>query len=159
MLLADVSEDTLYIEGITVINGSKGADADFVIHGDTVDDILLADVSGDFISFGGDVRLKGSLIINGDGAATSIVRIEGDTDEYLLVTDPVNDRVGIGVAAPVTKLHASGSTILGCASAAVADGDLGVSQINLAVDETGHNLLIKVKYSDTTVKTATVALT
>lgn len=191
IFLADVSGDEMFIEGALTINNSKGVEADLLVHGDTVDSILFANVSADTVSFAGitiinplsgdfadfeingdtiadifladvsadTIFMDGSIIINEAGGAVSLLRVEGDTDAALLVTDPVNDRVGIGVAAPVTKLHASGSTILGCASAAAADGDLGISQINLAVDEVAHNLLIKIKYSDTTVKTATVALT
>lgn len=52
-----------------------------------------------------------------------------------------------------------GHGVLGAPAAALADAELYNSQISFALDEGGHNLLIKVKYSDGTVKTASIALT
>lgn len=49
--------------------------------------------------------------------------------------------------------------ILRAPSTAIASSTLDQSQISFSIDETGHNLIVKVKYSDTTVKTATVPLT
>lgn len=44
-------------------------------------------------------------------------------------------------------------------SAALGDGKIGKSRVNIWVDETGNTLSFKVKYSDGTVKSGTVALT
>lgn len=56
-------------------------------------------------------------------------------------------------------LHASGTTIFGVGTASVADGDLGAGEANAWIDETGHTLNFKVKYSDgTTVKSGSVSL-
>jgi len=68
-------------------------------------------------------------------------------------------QVGLGVTAPKARLHASGSTIVGAANAAAADGDLGSSQVNVWLDETNHRLYFKCKYSGGAVKSGYVALT
>ena len=49
-----------------------------------------------------------NLVINEIGAVFN-VRVEGDTDANLLVTDATNDRVGVGVAAPLSKFHVQGA--------------------------------------------------
>lgn len=66
--------------------------------------------------------------------------------------------VGIFQTAPQAKLHGTGSTIVGCATAAVADANMGNSELNFWVNEAGNLLTFKVKYSDGTVKSGTVAL-
>jgi hypothetical protein len=53
----------------------------------------------------------------------------------------------------------AGEVYTACPAAAAADGDLNNSEVHFSVDETGHTLNIKVKYSGGTVRTATVALT
>lgn len=65
--------------------------------------------------------------------------------------------------------NSSGSNILdvradgirqACPATQLADGSLSAATLHFSVDESGHNLQIKIKYSDgTTVKTAAVALT
>ena len=85
-------------------------------------------------------------------------RIEGNGDANLFYTDAGNDRVGIGIATPSAKLHGVSSTIVGCAASAVTDGSMGNSQLNFWVNEGSNNLVFKVKYSDGTVKSGTVAL-
>jgi len=47
---------------------------------------------------------------NSDGAVT--FRVESDNDQNLINTDAVNDRVGIGVAAPLTKLDVNGDLLV-----------------------------------------------
>ena len=47
---------------------------------------------------------------------------------------------------------------LACPTALAADADLSNGEVTFAVDETNHELDIKVKYSDGTVKTGTVSL-
>lgn len=66
--------------------------------------------------------------------------------------------VGIGTLDPKTKLHGTGSTILGTANAAQVDTDLGNSQVNIWVNESLNQLNFKVKYSNGTVKSASLAL-
>ena len=50
----------------------------------------------------------GGVVINEQGSDAD-VRIEGDTDADLLHTDASTDRVGVGVAAPGSKLDVAGS--------------------------------------------------
>jgi len=56
------------------------------------------------LTVNGDSSLDGSVVINESGADKDS-RIEGDTDVNLVYTDASADRVGIGTAAPETKLH------------------------------------------------------
>jgi len=66
--------------------------------------------------------------------------------------------VGIGTDDPKAQLHSTTSTIVGAASAAIANADLGNSQVNIYVDEAGNQLCFKVKYSNGTVKTGCIPL-
>jgi hypothetical protein len=77
-------------------------------------------------------------------------RIEGNTF--------FNGNIGVGANPANAKLHGTTSTIVGCATAAVADGNMGNSQVNFWVNEAGDLLTFKVKYSNGTVKSGTVAL-
>lgn len=74
-------------------------------NGSTSDPVFLARDNG--------VRvfeiLNGGLVVINDTGADADVRIEGDTDTDLLHTDASTDRVGIGVAAPGSKLDVAGS--------------------------------------------------
>lgn len=66
--------------------------------------------------------------------------------------------VGINKEMPKTRLHSTGSTILGVNSSANADVDLSNGEVNIWVDETNDELEFKVKYSNGTVKSGTVSL-
>ena len=99
----------------------------------------------------------GGFVFN-ENSADADCRIEGNGDANLFYTDAGNDRVGIGIATPSAKLHGVSSTIVGCAASAVTDGSMGNSQLNFWVNEGSNNLVFKVKYSDGTVKSGTVAL-
>jgi hypothetical protein len=70
-----------------------------------------------------------------------------------------NGNVGIGTTAPAAVLHGTGSTIIGAATSAIADGSIGNSQVNVWLDESGNNLKFRIKYSNGTLKTGTLALT
>lgn len=66
--------------------------------------------------------------------------------------------VGIGTTTPKTILHGTGSTIVGAATSAVSDANMGNGQVNFWVDETNHRLYFKVKYSGGSVKSGYMAL-
>lgn len=80
------------------------------------------------------------------------------TNGTLRVTVTAGGNVGIGTADAKARLHSTGSTILGAASAPVADADLGDGQVNVWVNEATDELTFKVKYSNGTVKTAKLPL-
>ncbi len=88
--------------------------------------------------------------------SANLVQIKNSVGTHLAVVD-ANGNVGIGTASPRATLHGSGSTIIGAASAAVADGDLGNGEINLWIDEGSDELKVKAKYSNGTMKAGTVA--
>jgi len=50
-------------------------------------------------------------------------------------------------------------TILKVDTSAEADASLKNKEVNIWLDETGNNLVFKVKFSDGTIKSGTVALT
>ena len=54
----------------------------------------------------GSVTQEGAATFNESGASVDF-RVEGDTDANALVVDASGDRVGIGVAAPASKLEIS----------------------------------------------------
>ena len=56
--------------------------------------------------------------------------------------------------------HAGTSTIIGVATSAPADGDLNAGECGIWVDEAGHTVNFKVKYSNgTTIKSGSIPLT
>lgn len=100
--------------------------------------------------------IKDRLAIQHDvGGATKANFYMTQFGDILLIGD---GKVGVGVGAPRAKLHATDSTIVGVATAAVADVNLGNGEVNIYVDETNNLLKFKVKYSSGTVKTGSVAL-
>jgi hypothetical protein len=70
-----------------------------------------------------------------------------------------NVAIGKNGAPPKAKLHASVSTILGAATAPVADGDLAAGEVNVWLDESGNKLMFKAKYSNgVTIKSGSISL-
>jgi|SRR3989339_188246 len=68
--------------------------------------------------------------------------------------------VGIGTTDPKTKLHSTGSTIVGVNNGSVGDANIGTGQVNIYLDESNNKLKFRVRYSDgTTLKTGEVSLT
>ena len=84
-----------------------------------------------------------------DTGVPSIIVVQGGTNA---------GNVGIGVEDPRAKLHATVSTILGCAPSPAQDTDLNNNEVNIWHDESTNKLKFKVKYSDGTVKNGELAL-
>lgn len=64
----------------------------------------------------------GGFVFN-ENAADVDTRIEGDTDANLFFTDASTDRVGIGIATPLAKLHVAGGVYMATAGAlSIASG-------------------------------------
>lgn len=94
---------------------------------------------------------------NARGRFTVRIRTDGGVFNDRFCIDYLG-RSAFNHTAPKATIHGIGSTIVGAATSAVVDADLGNGQINFYLDETGHNLKVKVKYSNGTIRTATIAL-
>lgn len=86
----------------------------------------------------------------------------GTTSSKTAITCEQNTFVGIGNvgASPLFQLQtAPGNSVnLGAFNAAPTDGNMGLGTIVFYLDEAGNNLKVRVKYSNGTLKTATIAL-
>lgn len=79
------------------------------------------------------------LIINESGADAN-TRIEGDNDENLLMTDADVDAVGIGIAAPLAKLHVDQSSTSGAKPVLTVDqADVSEEFIHFIGESTTDN--------------------
>lgn len=75
-------------------------------------------------------------------------------------TTTVDSFVGINNGTPTFSLHTDNKAVaLGAPPSAPTDGNLINGQVSFYLDEVGNNLKIRVKYSNGTLKTATIALT
>ncbi len=95
-----------------------------------------------------------SLILyrgNNTGDINTIMGANGNSYLNALVGN-----LAVGHASPQAKFHSVGSTILGAATTAVADGNMGNGQLNFWLDESGSSLKVKVKRSDGVIKTVTI---
>jgi hypothetical protein len=66
-----------------------------------------------------------------------------------------NGQVGIGTT-PKARLHSTGSTILGAPTSAISSINIGNSQVNIYLDESGGNFKFKIRKSNGNFETATV---
>lgn len=87
------------------------------------------------------------------GKRSLLIRTEDGTTHVL------GDFTGIATTTPRFALHVNGRLAYGVPNSAPTDGDLSNGQLSAYVDESGNNLIFRVKYSDGTLKTGTVALT
>jgi hypothetical protein len=100
--------------------------------------------------------LPNSSVVVSEGAL-HLVSVGGTATNGITVA--TSGDVGIGTTDPKARLHSTVSTIVGADTAAVADGDMGNSEVNIWVDEANDKLKVKVKYSDGTIKSGEIPLT
>lgn len=93
---------SLAVDGATWYFVDNGSDIAGWIHADWID-VTAGSATTDYIA---ETYTRG-LVVNFTGA-DSDTRISGDTDTYLVQVDAGTDRVGIGVAAPSSKLDVNG---------------------------------------------------
>ncbi len=82
----------------------------------------------------GVLNVDSGAVFNDSGAAVDF-RVEGDTDADLFTVDASEDRIGIGIAAPVAKLEVDGAIKPGAAVATCASGTVGMMQYNSTMCE------------------------
>ena len=91
------------------------------------------------------MELGATTIFNEDGADVDF-RIEGDTDTNLFYADAGNNRIGLGIASPTSKLYVNTVSTEHVITAATADSN-GNSIINiLSAGTTGNSRIL---FSDT----------
>ena len=134
--------------GITISSGSLII-PDSITHGGDANTKIRFN-QADNISFetAGAQRLliaDGGLVIN-EGSADFDVRIEGGNDANLFVTDAGNNRVGIGIAAPTSKLYVNGVSTDHIITARASDTN-GNSIVNILAEGTTGNS--RILFSDT----------
>lgn len=96
-------------------------------------------------------------ITDTDSLGTSLLA-EWKVDAVVLFSMQKDGLTAFGSHVPKARIHGSVSTIVGCASSAVADGDLNNNEVNIWVNEGGALLNFKVKDSGGVVKSGTVAI-
>jgi len=105
-----------------------------------------------------EVFVDGAVATNSVPARMSIVTGSSSSNRAERVVVKSGGNVGIGTSDPKALLHSTGSTIVGAASAANADADLGNNQCNMWLNEATNALTFKCKYSTGAIKSATVTL-
>lgn len=143
-------------------DGIQARDGDGIyVKEDAGEGLTIAD--GGDATFSQDVTIKAGLangIIINDGIfreGSNALKIGTNSVEHIRIGSA--GKVGIGTTDPKTKLHSTTDTIVGCANAAQADGNLGASQVNIWQDETNDVLKFKGKDSASGVMTWSLPLT
>lgn len=96
----------------------------------------------------------------------SEITTQGTEDRYNLYISGTarnhfagNVGIGAGSTDPKHPLYVIGRSTLGAPNSAPTDGDLANSQLSFYLNQAGNQLLVRVKYSDGTLKLATLSLT
>ncbi len=92
-----------------------------------------------------------------DALSTSLLA-EWKVDAVVMFQMQQDGFTAFGAHVPKARIHGTGSTIVGCALAAVADGDLNNNEVNFWVNEGGALFNVKVKDSGGVVKSGTIAI-
>ena len=94
----------------TLTDGGAGGPDD--ITADIVNDSIDGTELADTLTLDAALAIEGQNLTYNDLGADVDFRVEGDTDTNLIRTDAGNDRVGIGVSAPVAKLDVNGDVVM-----------------------------------------------
>lgn len=95
-----------------------------------------------------------SLVLYMNDAITNLGQVHLSTFAMNYLMQPT----ALGHCAPQAVLHSASSTILGVSVTENEDSDLWNGQVNLFLNESGDGLVLKVKYSNGTIKHGTVTL-
>ena len=148
---AYLDADTAHLSGTQTFSGAKtfstqintgygiaftNGDTNFLMYNNSGNDVLyMRDTTNSAMvqTWGvNNATIHRGLIINEDGGDYD-TRIEGDTDTNLVRVDASTDRVGIGTAAPASKLHIDASSSYSAPTGGL-DGN-----INLLINNTQYS--------------------
>jgi hypothetical protein len=91
---------------------------------------------------------------NGTTSVQHKIRSKGGPTYFCLI----DGDFGVGTNTPQAKFHSIGSTIVGIATSAVSDENIGNGQVNIWIDEASNKLMFKCKTSGGTIKTGEIAI-
>jgi hypothetical protein len=91
---------------------------------------------------------------NDGSVGADLFRVDTSANPALIL-----GKLGVNLSSPNFVLHTSGDAVaLGAPNAAPTDANLNASNISFWLGQTNNNLKVRVKYSNGTLKTATIAL-
>lgn len=135
-----VAGQLAYWNGTKALTGTVGF---------TFDGANLA-VPGNIVSTAGTLSIGGSQAISFNSGSVTLTIPDSLTVGGALTSH--------GFSASATDIFMSGYVVQGAPVSAIGDGFLSPSTISFYLDEAGNNLKVRVRYSNGTYKTGTIAL-